>query len=474
MVRHPVRTSRSVCLALLSATFPIACGLLPAPAPPAPFPGDGVAGFGDASPIQLCLGTASVVSPQASTGAGAVCVTQGGHGAPCSNDAASDASCDGIERCICGRCIVEACQGGAACAAGQVCNGGRCTLGCTTDGDCPGDETCNTGGCGRPCSSDAACYYGERCDQLFNVCVAQLCDAATPCGPGNACEAVETTGALHEPEVVTLGGAAVAFVEIRNAGVPSAIYRATIGAAGLWTADPPAPVLNGAMGASAGAPSVLVDGDQVDMYFALGDGSAIAHAVSTDGGRTFAQDAAPVLVPAAAWENGWVGSPSVVLFQGETLLFYEGGPAAGVGLARVSGGVATRAGSGPILTPATLEDPLFWRDVTQVGAPYAVVAGDVLRVYFTGRGVDGSDAIVAGTAVPADPTDSIGLLASLDGVTFAPYPAGPVFARVINLREYLGEREAAVQMLPGGGATIVFVSTDSTGTIEDGLAQAGP
>ena len=228
------------------------------------------------------------------------------------------------------------------------------------------------------------------------------------------------------------------------------------------------------MGTSAGAPSVLIDGDRLDMYFALGEGSAIAHAASTDGGRTFAVDAAPVLVPESSWENGWVGSPSVVLFQGETLLFYEGGPRAGVGLARVSGGVATRVGSGPVLTPAAIEDPLLWRDVTQVGAPYAVVAGDVLRVYFTGRGVTGSDAIVADAAVPADPCDSIGLVASFDGVTFTPYPAGPVLARVDNLREYLGEREAAVQLLPGGGATIVFVSTDATGTIESGLAQAGP
>ena len=51
-----------------------------------------------------------------------------------------------------------------------------------------------------------------------------------------------------------------------------------------------------------------------------------------------------VLVPAAAWERGWVGSPSVVRFQGATLLFYEGGPRAGVGMARINGETATRAG----------------------------------------------------------------------------------------------------------------------------------
>jgi hypothetical protein len=163
----------------------------------------------------------------------------------------------------------------------------------------------------------------------------------------------------------------------------------------------------------------------------------------------------------------------VVRFQGTTLLFYEGGPRAGVGLARLDPGGAVRLG-GPIVTPAVVQDPLFWRDVTQVGAPYGVVSGPVLRVYFTARGVEGSDAVSGGVPIPADPNDSIGMAASLDGMTFTPYPTGPVLAEVTNLRSYLGEREAAVLLLPGGGATITFVSTDATGTSESGLAQAGP
>jgi hypothetical protein len=44
---------------------------------------------------------------------------------------------------------------------------------------------------------------------------------------------------------------------------------------------------------------------------------------------------------------------------------------------------------------------------------------------------------------------------------------------VTNLRTYLGQREAAVQRLPGGGATITFVSTDAAGTSESGLMSAG-
>ncbi len=449
-----------------------ACGLAPAPSPTPAFPGDGVSGFGEASPIELCLGTAHVVSPDAATGAGSVCIGAGEAAAPC----AGDAACSGIERCICGRCIVEGCAGGGTCSDGQVCAGQRCTTSCTADGDCAAGETCDAGGCARPCSSSDQCHHGERCDALGNVCVTKLCSAAQPCAPGDTCEAEAVTGYLHEPELLTVAGADLAYVELRDGdpGGLSSIYRARIESGGRWTADPVDPVLAASMGQSVGAPSTLVDGDTVQMFYALGDGQAIARAVSTDGGITFTPDAAPVLVPAAAWEQGFVGSPAVVRFQGATLLFYEGGPRAGVGLARLGDGGAVRVGSGPVVTPASATDPILWRDVTQVGAPYALVAGDALRVYFTGRGVEGSDAVSGTTAIPADPNDSIGMVASLDGSTFDPYPTGPVLARVTNLRTYLGEREAAVQLLAGGGAAITFVSTDAAGTSESGLAQAGP
>src|SRR6185437_14873694 len=102
---------------------------------------------------------------------------------------------------------------------------------------------------------------------------------------------------------------------------PSAIYRARIDGPGRWTADPATPVLGGSAPGT-GAPSVLVDGAEVEMYFAVGAGKAIAHARSSDGGRTFVPDEAQVLVPAATWEAGWVGSPAAVRFQGATLLFY--------------------------------------------------------------------------------------------------------------------------------------------------------
>ncbi len=455
------------CTAALAAA---SCGLAPAPAPPPPFPSDGVADFGQSAPVELCLGTASVVPPEAATGADAVCVPTGASSTACT----SDAGCTGIEHCVCGRCIIQACAGAAACGSGLVCRDGRCTTPCTKDADCPSGGTCDIGGCTRACAKDADCHFGEHCDDLFNVCVADICSATVPCSAGATCEPITAPFELHEPEVVVIGGAAVAFVELRTtgSGATSEIYRAHVDGASRWTADPTTPVLAAEGGQSAGAPSAIVDGDHVDLYFAAGDGQALAHAASTDGGRTFARDAAPVLTPGEAWEKGWIGSPGAVRYGGETLLFYEGGPRAGVGLAKVGPGAATRVGGGPVVTPATIEDPLAWQYVTEVGAPYALVAGGVLRVYFTGRGVVGTDAIVSGTDVPADADDSIGLVASLDGKTFSAYPSGPVFTRMTNLRAYLGSREAAVLLLSTGGAEINFVATDASGQSEAGLASA--
>jgi Cys-rich repeat protein len=133
------------CICALAAA---SCGLLPAPGPAPPIPGDGVAAFGSAAPIQLCLGTANVVPPEASTDADAVCVAGGASGATCTGDG----DCSGIEACVCGQCIIQACQGATACGNGLVCRDGRCTPPCSADSDCPSGGQCDTGGCTRGCS----------------------------------------------------------------------------------------------------------------------------------------------------------------------------------------------------------------------------------------------------------------------------------------------------------------------------------
>jgi hypothetical protein len=442
--------------ALAAAGLP-ACGLLPEDDGAGAFPSDGIGDLGAAEPIEVCLGTAHVVAPSASTGAGAVCVAEGATAAACS----ADAGCTGIERCVCGRCVVEACDASVGCGEGRVCRARRCTVGCAADADCDEGEVCAAGGCARRCAGDGDCHFGERCDALDDTCVAKLCGAAGSCGAGSRCEALAVTGELHEPEVAS---DALAFVEIRGDDGP-AVYRMRIDAPSRWTADPEGPVLEGA-----GAPSVIAHGDHVELTFASAAG--IERATSEDGGRTFTRDAAPLLTAALPWENGFVGSPSLRVFRGATVLFYEGGPRAGVGVARVESGVATRLADAPLATPASVSDPRFWRDVSEVGAPSALVVGDAVRVYFTARGVEGLGARIGASFAPADPNDSIGLLASTDLGAFAASPTGPVFARMTNLRTYLGEREASLRLMPSGGVEITFVATDASGQNVAGLQRA--
>ncbi|MFO0761678.1 MAG: sialidase family protein [Byssovorax sp.] len=445
------------------------CGLTGADATLAPRPSDGIGDFGPSAPIEVCLGAAKVSSPGAASSAGALCVEEGTAGKPC----AADVACAEPERCVCGRCIVEACQGASSCGAGRICRQQRCTRACVADPDCAADERCVLGGCARQCQGDGACHFGERCDALQGVCAAKLCGGPVGCAPGDACEAEQVVGELHEPVILGSEGGDLAFVELRTGGAsPSrSILRARVESAGRWRADPPAPVLSAEGGASAGAPSPIRRGGALELYFA--DGIAIRRARSTDEGRSFTVDPAPVLVPFEPWEQGFVGSPSAVDFQGRILLFYEGGPRAGVGLARLDGDVATRASDAPIVDPSMVEDPLTWRNVTEVGAPMAIVVDGALRLYFTARGAEGDDAIVADASVPVERNDSIGMAASADGVTFTLAPIGPVFARIANLRAHLGEREAAVRLLPGG-AEIVFVAADATGDAVSGLGRAGP
>ncbi len=447
-----------------------ACGLAGGGEAQTPVPTDGIGAFGSSSPIELCLGTARVTSPSAGASAGALCVKEGSQGAPC----AVDASCDGIERCICGRCVVEACQGASACGSAQVCRQQRCTLACGDDADCSPGDRCVLGGCARPCQSDAACHFGERCDDLQGVCAAKLCGAAVGCGAGDTCEAERVVGELHEPALVESAEGEIGFVELRTFG-PSArtsILRARIESPSRWVADPPISVLPAQAGDHLGAPSILPRDGVLELYFAAGKGEAIVRAISSDGGRSFVPDPAPLLVPAEAWEGGFVGSPAAVIFQGKTLLFYEGGARAGIGMAIVDGGVATRLRGAPIVSPASVEDPEAWWGVTEVGAPFALVVGDALRLYFTARGAEGGDAVVGDASLPPERNDSIGLFASRDGQTFVRSPTGPVFARIANLRAHLGEREASVRVLPGG-AEITFVSADAAGSAVSGLARAG-
>jgi len=285
---------------------------------------------------------------------------------------------------------------------------------------------------------------------------------------GATCSPELGIGEVHEPALAP-GVDGIAFFELRDAS-GSKIFRARLATRLLWIADPAKAVLGDAS-ASFGAPTALVSGARVDLWVMRSDGSAIEHASSTDGGVSFTLDAAPVLVPKDGWEMGSVGSPSAFEKAGHRYLAYEGGAGAGIGIAELAAGGGKRIGSQPIATPRAVEDPVFWRGVTRVGTPSAVVDDADVRVYVTARGAEGGDAVALDGPIPAERNDSIGLVTTVDLVHVERYPTGPVLARVANLRTYLGEREPAVRVSPDG-AELFFVASDAAGAVA-GLARAG-
>ncbi|MEZ4313472.1 MAG: hypothetical protein R3F14_36075 [Polyangiaceae bacterium] len=427
-----------------------------------PFPSSGVAGFGKPQLVSVCIGAAAV-TPGSSAG---LCVPAAQSFAAC----AADDDCRAPEKCLCGRCIVRACDPSTVCPTGEACRSGRCTRSCTEAADCAAGELCSGGGCTRACSGDAACRAGEACD-LFGTCSAEACVPGASCGGDSTCEPVTVSGEVREPHVTSIDGDRVAFFEVRTAGSAS-IYRGVFETPSHLVADPVEPVLAPPSGASrAGAPSAVVRGSDVELLVAIGDGAAVGLARSTNGGRSFTWASESLLTPSEPWESGSVGSPGAFERDGDSYFFYEGGDGAGIGLARVLASTAERVQPLPLLRPADLEDAGFWRSVQSIGTPHALVDGAIVRVYVTARGIDGGTAITPSGPVPPEPNDSIGMFATADLATFDRYPAGPVYSAISGLFGPLGEREPAVHLTPEG-ADLYFIATTGEASLPLGLSRA--
>jgi len=399
-------------------------------------------------------------------GAAAVCVPDGTEARTC----ASDTECSGIERCQCGRCIVQACDAGTVCPAGQACRGGRCTGGCTQDTECDGGDICNGGGCTHPCNGDGDCLHGEVCDFL-GVCAAQACGPDASCGAGSTCEPLAVDGDVREPTFATVGDETFLFFELRSRD-SSAVYRARIDTPLHLTADPETPVLSPPDGHTrVGAPSALVREGTVELIVAVGSGDSLGLATSSDGGRTFSWTSDTALVAAEPWENGWIGAPAVFEREGTTLVLYEGGPGAGIGLAMAQDGVLTRLSPAPVLTAADLEDASFWRSMQSIGSPFVLLTGDTTRVYVNARGIEAGTAVTQSGPVAPVLNDSVGLFATTDLDSFDRFPTGPIYSATSGLFGSLGEREPAIR-ITDDGADLYFVATDASGAQSTGLSRA--
>ncbi len=431
---------RTLAVALGAVAVAQACASLDQPAIDSPPLADGVAPYRGDLRVEVCFGSARVVERAPITRAVGACRPEDATPAAC----ATRADCRERESCVCARCTAQICQFNSDCPTGLTCGGTgtrRCMVRCENDADCADGLVCFETGCAAPCADTAECVTGELC--LGGRCTVIGCgDLAAKCGTGEVCDAQVREGKLYSPSVHQQGDESVLYVEVEEALAPRAILRATSRDGLRFTAAPDRPVLSAPAGWTAvGAPAVLV-GDGVTLYVELDGGAALGVTRAADGVSFGAVE--QILAPSEAWEDGRVAAPSAVQVGGRTLLFYEGGAGAGVGLATAPGPVGpfTRQPGGPLLAPTHLEDPRHWNDLSRIGAPAALVTttavGDrVLRVFFEADGVEDT-AATPPDAGGAPSNASIGVaITEAPGagaaVALAPFLHNPVLGQVKNL-----------------------------------------
>jgi hypothetical protein len=142
----------------------------------------------------------------------------------------------------------------------------------------------------------------------------------------------------------------------------------------------PALVAELAWEAEVRAPTAIIDGDRVTLFYQAGDPPAIGRAVSTDGGASFARDPAPVLEGAA--------NPSAITLGDTIAVFVERVDAPGIFVAESTDGGATLAlRPDPVLSFNPVDEAFDLRSVRNPGAVSQVTATGRLHIglFYEGR-----------------------------------------------------------------------------------------
>jgi hypothetical protein len=129
-----------------------------------------------------------------------------------------------------------------------------------------------------------------------------------------------------------------------------------------------------------------------------------------------------------------------------------------------------------VLAPAALDDPVLWRGVDVIAAPFAEarVAPDgssFVRLWFAARGQESGASMQFERVVPTPANFSIGEAAASDGARFQPYPFNPVFDRVVDFLTHPSELDPAVVEWRGEWR-LYYRRASADGTRNDNLAVA--
>jgi hypothetical protein len=424
-------------IALLALAVVCGCGLGPAPDQITPTSGTGIAPWTELGAAQVCLGDQTLGPPASAVGG--FCANADASGAACSDDSA----CDSRQVCVCGRCTIAYCATASDCAAPRVCNfiEHRCDLPCGASSECAAGEQCISGSCRGRCVRNEDCQHGEVCDSM-NVCIADDCAGDGDCLTGERCEIQRVPRQVLEPgPVAGFGAPVVLYLDLALPASPDlrAIYRAISDDGVHFRLDPATPVLSDAR-----APSPVVDGGRLYLYFEQGDGLALRVATSGDG---IAFEPAVTLLSSATK----LRAPTAVHAGGQVTLYYQQADGTGIGLATGAPGAAL-TDRGIVLAPADVEvgvvDPgtPFWVAITRVQSPHAVLAGDAIHLFFSAFGQESADAAKYGMAEAIPPNFSVGYAGAKSTApdVLAVWPYGPVFDNVDAFLEHREELGPAV------------------------------
>jgi hypothetical protein len=338
--------------------------------------------------------------------------------APAGAACADPHDCRSREDCVCGRCSVARCQAPEDCAPGRTCRDSRCQAPCREDDECAAGETCTGGVCRQACAMTSECQAGEVCatEGLERRCVAVPCADAAGCRADETCRVQREPHAIDEPAASWDGGV-ILWLEIDGA-----VWRA-VSSDGRRFALDAAPILDGA-----GAPSVARTAAGWELWVETPTGLSVA--LSSDG-RAFGP-------PEERFPGDLHAPAAAPLPDGSVLV-----------LAETAGALVTAAGA-PLLDGSAVTDPLFWRDVSALGSPALLVEDGVVKMWFTGHGVESAAAEELGELREPPPNDSIGYAAAAvaDPDAFQPWAFNPVFRRTKDF--LLKQREAAPAVVRWG------------------------
>ncbi len=415
--------------------------------------GDGAAPWTDLGVVQLCLGN-ELIGPPA-TDPGGLCIAGTSAEAPC----AGDSDCRSREACVCGRCTVPYCTVNSDCPSGRTCSfsENRCDVVCAETSDCADGEQCFNNTCRARCATTDDCQTGEVCS-ANNRCVTADCASEADCIEGERCRIQRVPRVAREPTILDTGSGPTRFVMWLELSSETdtedrAIWRAISADGQRFRIDPARPVKDDG---GAAAPSILRDGDGYVLYYEYQQGAEIRVATSPDG-IAFGDGQLALaggVGPAAA------RAPSAVLRGDEVLLYYQIGDGTAIGLARgpLAGALTSL---GPVLEPREVIDRGddiaggAWLEVEAVRSPAAAIisgpGGPRLHLWFSAFGRESGDSEQFGEVVPLPPNYSIGYAVT---TTDAPqslllWPFNPVLDRVSAFLDHGSELDPAVVELVG-------------------------